>query len=121
MDAILLVDGHLILFEVEVGDALPQDTHQEVVRKLILVGKSRTRNGVKPAKEGLICLVALHDGFERVLGKLVVVAIVAEGGSTLRKVAEIRLVLLFEKCVLGGEAVGNWLDVLGKDATGYGD
>src|SRR5208282_6331467 len=121
MDAILLVDWHLVLFEFEVSDALPEDTNQEVVGELVLVGEARTRDGFKPAKESLVGVVAPGDGCERVLGEPVVVAVVAEGGSALRKVAEIRLVLLFEKGVLGGEAVGNWFDILGEDATGYGD
>ena len=55
------------------------------------------------------------------LGEFVVVAVVAEGGGALGEVAEIGLVLLFEKGVLGGEAIGNWFDVLGEDGTRYGD
>ena len=55
------------------------------------------------------------------VGELVVVAVVAEGGGALGKIAEIGLVLLFENGVLGGEAVGNWFEVLGEAATEYGD
>jgi hypothetical protein len=88
---------------------------------LVLVGEASTRNGFKPRQEGLVGLVALGEGNERVLGEFVVVAVVAEGGGALRKVAEIGLVLLFEKGVLGGETVGNWFEVLGEEGTGYGD
>jgi hypothetical protein len=44
MNAILLVDRHLVLFEIEVGDALPQDTREEVVRELVLVGEASARD-----------------------------------------------------------------------------
>ena len=121
MDAILLVDWHLVLFQVEVGDALLEDTNQKVVGELVLVGEARSRDGLEPGKEVLVDLVALGDGVERVLGELVVVAVVAESGGALGKVAEIGLVLLFEKGVLGGEAVGNWFEVLGEDGTRYDD
>ena len=40
MDAVLLVDRHLVLFEVEVGDALLEDTNEQVVRELVLVGEA---------------------------------------------------------------------------------
>ena len=39
MDATLLVDWHLVFFEVEVGDTLLEDTNQEIVGELVLVGK----------------------------------------------------------------------------------
>src|SRR5258708_35305119 len=121
MNAILLVDWHLIFFEVEVGDTLLQDTNQEIVGKLVLVGESSARDGFKPGEEGLIRLVVLGDGVERAVGELVVVAVVSEGGSALGKIAEIGLVLLFKKSVLSGEAVGDWLGIPGKNGAAYGD
>ncbi len=121
MNAILLVDWHLVLFEIEVGDPLLQNADEEVVRELVLVGEASAGDGFQPRQEGLVGLVALGNGFERVLGELVVVAIVAKGGGALGKVAEIGLVLLFEKGVLSGKPVGNWLKVLGENATGYGE
>jgi hypothetical protein len=48
------------------------------------------------------------------IGELVVVAVVAEGGGALGKVAEVGLVLLFEKGVLRGEAVGHGLTFWAK-------
>src|SRR5260370_42645598 len=120
MDAVLLVDGHLVFFEVEVSDALPEDTGQEVVG-LVLVGEPGSWNGFEPSKEVHVGLVALNDGVERVFGELVVVAVVAESGSALGKVSEGGLILLLEKCVLGGHAVGNWFEVLGKDGNGHSD
>src|SRR6266478_6875709 len=119
MDAILLVDRHLVLFEVEVGDALLEDTSEQVVGDLVLIGEARTRDVFKTGQESLVGLMALGDSVERVLGELVVVSVVAESGGTLGKVAEIGFVLLFEKGVLDGQAVGHWLEVLGKDRTGY--
>jgi len=64
MDAILLVDGHLVLFEVEVGDALPEDANQKVVGELVLIGESSTRDGSQPAQEGFISFVTLNDGVD---------------------------------------------------------
>ena len=64
MDAILLVDWHLVLLEVEVGDALLEDTHQEVAGELVPAGEARMRDGFKSAKEGLVGTVALTDGCE---------------------------------------------------------
>ena len=51
MDAILLIDRHLVFFEIEVGDALLQDANQQVVRKLILVGEAVGRDRLQPAEE----------------------------------------------------------------------
>src|ERR1700730_2068526 len=117
MDAVELVDRHLVLFEVKVGDALLEDANQQVVGELVLIGEARTRDGLKSAKEVLIDLVAPNDGIERVVGELVVVAVVAEGGRAFWKVAEIRLVLLFEECFLSRHALINWFDVLVEDTT----
>jgi len=88
--------------------------------ELVLVGESGGRDGLKPGKKGLVGLVALNNGVEGVLGELVVVAVVAVGGGSLRKLPQVGLVLLVEKCVLGGDAVGHWFEVLGKDTGGYG-
>lgn len=121
MDAILLVDWHLILFEVEVGDALLEDTLEQVVGELVLVGEASTRDGSESSEKDFVGLVALLDGFERVLGKLVVVAVVAEGGGALRKISQISLVLLFKKGVLGNETLGNRFDVLTEDGTSDSD
>ncbi len=121
MNAVLLIDWHLVLFEIEVGDALLQNTNEEVVRELVLIGETRTRDGFKPGKEGFVGFVALGNRVERILGELVVVAIVAIGRGAFGKVAEIGLVLLFEKSVLGGEAISNWFEVLGEDGTCHCD
>src|SRR5258708_34834648 len=118
MNAILLVDWHLVFFEVEVGDTLLQDTNQEIVGKLVLVGESSARDGFKPGEEGLIRVVVLGDGVERAVGELVVVAVVSEGGSALGEIAEIGFVLLLKKSVLGGEAVCGWLGHLGQEGGG---
>jgi hypothetical protein len=79
------------------------------MRQLILVGETGSRDRLEPGQEGFIDLVALGNGSERVVRKLVVVTVVAEGCRALRKVAEIGLVLLVENSILGGNAVGNWL------------
>ncbi len=64
MDAVLLVDWHLVLFEVEVGDALFEDTKEEVVGELVLVGEASRGDRFKSGKEGLVSLVTLEDGVE---------------------------------------------------------
>ena len=64
MDAILLVDWHLVLFEIEVGDALLEDTNEEIVGELILVGEASRRDRLKPVKEGLVGLVSLDNGIK---------------------------------------------------------
>jgi hypothetical protein len=117
MDAVLLVDGHLILFEIEVSDALREDTNEEVVRKLILIGEASRGDRFEPGKEVSIGLVILSDGVEGTFAQLVVITVVAEGGGALGKIAEIGLILLVEECVLGGEAVGHGFSVLGEDGS----
>src|SRR5216683_814193 len=64
VDAILLVNWHLVLFEVVVGDALPENTNKEVVRELVLVGEPGGRDSFEPGQEGLVGLVELGDGIE---------------------------------------------------------
>ena len=54
------------------------------------------------------------------IGEFVVVAVVAEGGGALGKIAQIGFVLLVEEGVLRGEAVGNWFEVLGEDRDRLG-
>jgi len=121
VDTVELVDRHLIFLEVEIGEALPQDADQKVVGELILFRESRGRYGLEPGKKILIGLVALTDGRKRVLGELVVVPVVTEGGGALGEVAEVRLVLFFEERVLRGDSVTKRRDVLRGDAACDGD
>ena len=51
MDAVLLVDRHLVLFEIEVGDALLKHANEEVVGELVLVGEAGRRDGFQPGQE----------------------------------------------------------------------
>jgi hypothetical protein len=115
VDAILLIDWHLVLFEVKIGDALLEDTFEKIMGKFVLVGEAGGWNGAKPGEKTRIRFVALHNGFERILRKSVVVAIVAESCGSLRKVAEVGFVLLVEKRILRGEAVCNGFGVLGEE------
>ena len=64
MDAVLLVDWHLVLFKAVVGDPLLEDTNEEIVRELVHVGEGSGRDGLETGKEGLVGLVALGDGGE---------------------------------------------------------
>ena len=56
------LNWHLVLFEVEVDDALLEDTNEEVVGELVPVGEASARDGFKSGKEGLVGLVTLGDG-----------------------------------------------------------
>ena len=92
-----------------------EDSNHEIVRELVLIGEAAGWDGFEPRQESLVSLVALRDGVEGAVGQLVVVAVVAESSGALGKVAQIGFVLLVEKCVLGGDAVGHRFDCLGKD------
>src|SRR5579859_5336478 len=82
--------------------------------KLIAVVEPSGWNCLKPVEESLVGIVILGNGSEGALGKLVVVAVVAEGGGAFGKIAQIGFVLLIEQLVLGGGAVGYRFDVLGE-------
>ena len=114
MDAVLLVDGHLVFFEVVVGDALLQNANEQIVGESVLVGEAGGGDGLKARQEILVGLMALGDGGERVVGELVVVAIVAEGRGALGKVAEIGFVLFIEESVLRRQSIGDGFGVLGN-------
>ena len=103
------------------GYALPQGADQQVVGELVLLWKAGGRDGLQSGKKGLVGLVAAEDCVEGVVGELVIVSVVAEGRGALGKVTKIGLVLLFEKRVLSGQAVGKRLEVLGKERAGYSD
>ncbi len=114
VNAILLVDRHLVFFEIKIRDALLQHTNHEVVRELILTREAGTRNRLEAAQEAFVGIMALHNRRERILPELVVIAIIAIGGSPLRKVAEIRLILIIVKSILSREAIGNRFYILGE-------
>ncbi len=118
VDAVLLVDRHLVFFKVEIGTALAEQTHQDVVGELVLVVEAGSRDGFQTDQKRFVGLVALGNGVERVIGELIVVAVVAVGGGALGRIAEIGFVLLVEKGVLGGEAVGEWFEVIGENGAG---
>src|SRR5258708_247559 len=115
VDAVLLVDRHLVLFEIEVGNALLQQTDQQVMGQPVLAGKAGGGDGFNPFQERFVRLMAQSDSGERIIGKLVVVAIVAKGGGALRLIAQVGLILLLKKSVLGGEMLGNRFVVLGEN------
>src|ERR1700722_203901 len=122
MDAIKLVDRHLVFFELEVGNTLLQAAYQQVVRKLVLIAETRSRDGLKPRKQSLVDFLPIDDGSKRMIRKLVVVTVVAKISGPLRELTEIGLVLFVKKSVLRREALSNWSQsfvfVLRKDETG---
>ena len=106
VDALLLVDGHLVVLEVEGLDALLELALHELVGEEILVGEAGGVDGGEADEVGLVLGVLRGDAGERVVGELVVVAVVADGGGALGGVLEAGLPLVFEEGVLGGDAVG---------------
>jgi hypothetical protein len=62
----------------------------------------------------------LRNGCEGALREFVVIAVIAEGRGALGKIAQIGFILLVEQRVLGGDAVGYRLNVLG-DTTRDGE
>ena len=88
------------------------------MRQLVLIAEAGGVGGLKASQEFLVGPVALRDRLQRVVGELVVIAIVAESGGALGKVLEIRLVLLFEKRILCGNTIGYRLRVLPKQEAG---
>jgi hypothetical protein len=88
------------------------------VRELVLVGETGRRDGLKPLEESFVSLVASGDSDKRIVGELVVVAIVAERAGALGRVLQIGLVLLFEKRILRSQALGRGFRVLGENGNG---
>ena len=121
VNAALGGDRHLVFFEPKIGNALLEDANQQVVRKLVLIGESLGRDGLQPLEKRFVRLVPLGNRVERVVGEPVVVAVVPERSRALRKIAQICFVLLVEKTILCGQAVGHRLVILGKNRNGYSD
>ena len=103
VDAVHLVDGHLVFFEVVVVEALLNDAGEEVVGEDVLLGEAGGGDGFEAGEVGDVGGVAAIDGGEGAVGELIVVAIVSVGGGALGGVFEVGLVELFEESVLGGE------------------
>ena len=59
-----LADGHLVLFELEVGNAVIETAHHHVVRKLVLIGEAGGRNRLEPLQKSFVELVAPDDCVE---------------------------------------------------------
>jgi hypothetical protein len=103
VDAVHLVDGHLVLFEIVVVEALLEDAGEEIVGENVLLGEAGGRDGFEAGEVGDVGGMAAIDSGERAVGELVVVAIVSIGGGALGGVLEVRLIELFEEGVLSSE------------------
>src|SRR5712671_7300756 len=64
VDAVKLIDRHLIFFQVEVGDALLEDSNKKVVGKLILVREAVRADRIEAAQEAAVRLITFCDGSE---------------------------------------------------------
>src|SRR5215469_5067358 len=107
LDAAHLADRHFILFEVIVGNALLENADQHVVGELILIGEAGGGDSLEPLQESNVKLMPPGNAVERVIGQLVVVAIVSVTRGGFRRSAQIGLILLVKKGILGGQTVGN--------------
>ena len=103
-DAVHLVDGHLVFFEVVVVEALLEDAGEEIMGEEVLLGEASGGDGFEAAEVGDVGGVAAVDSGEGSVGELVVVTIVSEGGGPLGGILQISLIELFEESVLSGEA-----------------
>ena len=106
------VDRHLVLFKIEIRDALLQDTNQQVMRKLILITEPSGRNRIQAVQEVLVCFVPLRDGCERIVIQPVVIAIITESSRPLREISEVGLILLLEERVLLGDSLSRGFHAL---------
>jgi hypothetical protein len=104
VDAVHLIDGHLVLFEFVVVEALLEDASEEVMGENVLLGEAGGGDGFEAGEVGEVGGVAAIDGGEGAVGELVVVSIISVGGGALGGVLEVGLIELFEESVLGGEA-----------------
>jgi hypothetical protein len=104
VDAVHLIDGHLVVFEVVVVETLLEDAGEEIVGEDVLLGEACCRDGFEARQVGEVFGMATLDGCEGVVGELIIVTIVPEGGGAFGGVLEVGLIELFEESVLGGEA-----------------
>jgi hypothetical protein len=107
--------------KIKIGDALLKHSREQVVGKFVLIGEARRWYGLKLGKKARVRFVAQHNGFERIICELIVVPVVAEGCGSFREVAQIGFILLFEKSILGGEAILNGLCILSDERCGHGN
>ncbi len=64
VDAIHLIDRHLIFFELIVGEPLLQHANQEIVREKVLLGKACGRDAVEARQKPDIFGVTTAHSFE---------------------------------------------------------
>src|SRR5712672_4483158 len=64
VDAVKLIDRHLIFFQVEVGDPLLEDSNKKIVGELILVRETNRPDRIEPAQEAAVRLITFRNGSE---------------------------------------------------------
>ena len=74
-------EGHLVLFEVVVFNALLKLAKEEVVGDQVLLGKAGRINRLDPGEVREIALVPGRGRGERVVAELIVVSVVTHGSS----------------------------------------
>src|SRR5712675_1393554 len=117
VDAVKLINRHLVFFQIEIGDTLLEDSNKKVVGKLILVREAVRADRIEPAQEAAVRLITFCDGSKRVVAELVVISIIAVRGRASGKIAQVRLVLLVKESVLRSDAISNRFGILRKRAT----
>ena len=99
-----MVHRHLVLFEVEVRNALLQRADEQVAGELILIRKAGGGDGLEAREVSLVGTVLADVAGEGVVVELVIVAVVAVGRGHLGRELQVCLVLLLEQLVLGRDA-----------------
>ena len=104
MDAVHLVDRHLVLFQIVVIDALLEYAAEKIVREQILLGESGGRDRLQASEVGDVGGVVAINCSQGAIPELIVVAIISKGGRAFGAFFEIGLVDLFKEGVLRGDA-----------------
>src|SRR5712671_686582 len=61
VDAVKLIDRHLIFFQIEIGDPLLEDSNKKIVRELVLVREANRPDRIEPAQEAAVRLITFGD------------------------------------------------------------
>src|SRR5712675_773280 len=62
VDAVKLINRHLVFFQIEVDDTLLEDSNKKIVGELILVREAIRADGIEAAQEAAVRLITFRDG-----------------------------------------------------------
>src|SRR5712672_3404966 len=61
VDAVKLINRHLVFFQIEVDDTLLEDSNKKIVRELVLVREANRPDRIEPAQEAAVRLITFGD------------------------------------------------------------